>query len=84
MSRLAPLLLLVVAACVPGRRATLRPGSDMALPRSPGVTVAKKGGQTCGSGSVGGVGVIVGDAVTCSPLSPDSTRRPTAKPPGMP
>lgn len=84
MSKLAPFLLLIAAGCIPGTRSTLRPGSDMALPRSSGVAVAKKGGHTCGSASVGGVGVVVGDAVSCSPLSPDSTRRPAAKPPGMP
>jgi hypothetical protein len=72
--RLAPFVVLAVTACVPGRRATLRPGSDMALPSKPAVAVEKKGGETCAS--VKGV-IVKGDQMNCSPLAPDSTHRPT-------
>lgn len=71
--RFVPMLVLVVAACVPGRRATLRPGSDVALPSKPAVAVDKKNGEVCAS--VKGV-VVKGDPIECSPLAPDSTRRP--------
>jgi hypothetical protein len=75
--RLAPLVVLVVAGCVPGRQTTMRPGSDMALPSRP-TKVEKKNGETCVT--VRGV-PVKGDAVQCSPLAPDSTQRPPRVPP---
>ena len=71
--RFLPLVVLVVAACVPGRRATLRPGSDVAIPRKPAAAVEKKDGKVCAS--VKGV-IVRGSVIECSPLAPDSTRPP--------
>ena len=81
MLRVVPILALVASGCIPGQRATLRPGSDMALPDAPAISVEKRNGKTCGTLNVGKAGVGIGPPIECSPLGPDSTQRPT-KPPG--
>lgn len=84
MKRVVLLLALVAPACWgPGQRATLRPGSDMALPDAPPVAIEKKNGKTCGSVNAGKIGVGIGPPIECSPLGPDSTHRPR-KPIGTP
>ena len=78
--RLAPLLVLAATGCFSfaGSPPSLRPGSDMVVPKKP-TKVEKKNGETCVT--VGGV-IVKGNSLKCSEFVPDSAKGPpTVKPP---